>query len=115
MRDAYLQSIGAVLTDDQKRVMNDFVLRGRARIKDLETLEAVEAVLALISKANRDSNYLPVPQFDKLCAVYLVKRCWSAMWCGGVASGKLLARTVLPVADISVPVVLRAFNAVVRG
>lgn len=115
MRDDYLRSIGVSLSAEQRAVLNDYVLKGRARIAEAATLEAVEAVLALISEANAASRYLPVQVFDRLCATYLLKRCMNAMVYGRVASGALLKRTRLPVGEAGVPFLLRVFNALMKG
>lgn len=110
LRQEFLDRMGAKLTPRQLEVLNDYVTSGRCRIKSRVVLDEVEAVLTTLVEANGRSGYLPQAQFAKICAKYLIKRCYNATLYGRVVSKDLLKRTVLPVSSVRQPVLLRLVN-----
>ncbi|MBE6449336.1 MAG: glycosyltransferase family 2 protein [Alphaproteobacteria bacterium] len=95
LRDEMLLSMGLTLDEAQKGILNDYITKGRCRIKDKEILKQVESVLSLLNKANQKSEYFPVDSFEKLCAQYLVKRCLNAAVFGRIGSKDILKKTDL--------------------
>jgi len=110
LRSEMLAHIGTKLSEDEMQILNDFVLKGRCRIKTVDILAQVESVLTKIDKANQQSSYFPATSFSKLCAKYLIKRCLNAAAYGHVSSKNLLKQTILPIQQIKIPALLKFFN-----
>ena len=112
LRQEMLKKMGAELSDSDIILLNDFVLRGRCRIRDIKTLESVEKILQKLNSANQKSGYFPQKEFSNLCAKYLLKRCLNAALFGRISSKVLLKKTVLPVEQVKIPVLLKMLNVV---
>jgi len=112
LRQEMLEKIGAELSDSDRALLNDFVLKGRCRIRDIKTLESVEKILQKLDSANQKSGYFPKKEFSKLCAKYLLKRCLNAALYGKISSKVLLKKTALPVGQVKIPVLLKLLNIV---
>lgn len=115
IRKTFLEKMGAQLTPGQIDILNDYIMSGRSRIKNADTLKQVESVLSALVAANRQSHYLPAAQFENKCAKYFVKRCYNAAFYGRISSGKLLQQTILPVEKIKKPIFLKLINAFYKG
>lgn len=111
-RHDMLEQMGVHLNDET--LFNDYIMNGRARIKDAAILNEIEQTLASIVQKNQETGFLPSQEFAKICAQYLVKRCYNAMMWGRVSSKHLLAATTLPVSQIKQPVLLKLFNTLAR-
>ena len=110
LRSEMLASIGAELSANEEQILNDFVLKGRCRIKDINILSQVKSVLEKIDTANQKSCYFPTEVFSKLCAKYLVKRCLNAAVYGRLSSKDFLKQTTLPVQNVKIPLLLKLLN-----
>ena len=114
LRQEMLDHMGAVLSPAQMDILNNFVVRGRCRIKNAVTLYAVEEVLACLNQANQKSGYFPKDAFAKLCADYLVKRCLNGAVFGHFSSQRVLQHTSLPVDMRHLPLCLKLLNALLK-
>ena len=90
LRLEVLNSMKVHLSEQEMEILNNFVVKGRCRIKDFDTLNQVERVLVALNQANLKSNYFPKTAFSKMCANYLIKRCKNALFYGQVSSLRLL-------------------------
>lgn len=109
-RAEYLDKMNAHLDSHETDILNEYITKGRCKIKNKQTLQNIEHVLLKLCAANTLTEYLPAQSFNKICAQYFIKRCNNAMWHGRVASGNMLAKTELPVHDAHIPALLRLFN-----
>ena len=114
LRAEFLQRMRTTLDEQDAAVLNDYIMNGRCRIRDITILHRIENVLIKLSCANAGSRFLPVDAFDRLCAVYLIKRCRNAAFYGRINSGALLRRSILPVNDVPKPFWLKLFNLIGR-
>ena len=112
LRNAMLQSIGVKLSDDELAILNNYVLKGRCRIHNKQTLKEVEQILTKINDVNQETGYFPKEAFSKKCAIYLIKRCLNAAIYGRISSYDLLSKTKLPVKNAKIPFCLRFFNMI---
>jgi hypothetical protein len=110
LRNEMLAQMGAHLSEDELVILNQFVLRGRCRIKDKQVLSQVEALLVKLDKANAQSGCFPKQAFSNLCGKYLLKRCLNAAVYGRISSKGLLEETLLPIQKK--PLLLKILNAV---
>ena len=110
LRQEMLKKMGAQLSNSQETVLNDFALKGRCRIRDKKTLEAIEKVFRKLDFANQKSGYFPKEAFSKICAGYFVKRCLNAAVWGRISSQRLLKQTILPVQNVKMPFLLKLLN-----
>ena len=107
LRAEILANMRAELSTEEEQILNDFVLKGRCRIKDEGVLEQVANVLKKIDTANQKSGYFPRKSFAELCAKYLIKRCLNAAIYGRISSRTLLQQTTLPVDRAKKPLLLK--------
>lgn len=114
LRRDFLTRMGASLSDHDFGILNDYVVNGRCRIRDVAIIRDVEHVLAQLSQHNARSGFFPVAAFDQVCAQYLIKRCYNAAVYGRLNSKALLARTSLPVHSVPLPFILTLVNLVGR-
>ena len=110
LREEMLEKMGAELSEKELLILNDYILKGRCRIKKRDALMQVAVVLEKLDVANQKSGYFPKKAFSKFCAKYLVKRCLNAVVYGWIPSNKLLKQTQLPVSKVKEPVLLKIFN-----
>ncbi len=110
LRNEMLSSIGIKLDSNELDILNNYVLKGRSRIKKTETLLSVEQVLTKINQANKKTCYFPVSAFEKMCAKYLIRRCLNAAVYGRISSKELLKKTELPVNQCHIPCLLKISN-----
>jgi glycosyltransferase involved in cell wall biosynthesis len=113
LRAEFLQKMGAHLSDDEKHILDQFVTRGRTRIKNKDSLRAIQTVLEKLVQANNQSEFFPSHSFSIICASYFTKRCLNAAIYGRVSSGRALENTTLPVQSVKIPVILKIFNSFV--
>lgn len=85
------------LTQEQQKAFDDYAATGRCRIKNAQTLKAVQEVLEILATENQQRHFAPEPAFSNLCGKYLVKRCLNAALYGKIASPEILSATPLPV------------------
>ena len=97
LRTDFLNRLGAQLTSDQIDILNNYVLKGRCRIKDGQTLAKVEQILTLLVQANQKTHFAPDSTFQIDCSRYLVKRCKNALFYGHINTWPVLSQTKLPV------------------
>lgn len=76
---------------------DDYAASGRCRIKDPQTLIAIQKVLEILSAENKKRHFAPEPEFSNICGKYLVKRCLNAAVYGKIPSPEILTATPLPV------------------
>ena len=88
---------GIELTLEEKEIFDKYVTKGKCHIKDIQTLEKIEAVLSKINLANQQHPLVPVREFSEVCGKYLKKRCLNAIVFGRINSSKLLKKTQLPI------------------
>ena len=112
LRNEMLAKIGVHLSEEETQLLNNFVLRGRCRIRDRRVLAQVEALLVKLNQANLQSGYFPVRAFSKLCGKYLIKRCLNAAVYGRISSKALLEATNLPIQKK--PLLLKILNALLH-
>ena len=110
LHDEMLEKMNLKLSQDELKILNDYVLKGRCRIKTKATLIQVESVLSKINQANEITSYFPKEAFSKICAQHLIKRCLNAMLYGGISSFYLIKKTDLPVCQVRQHLILRLFN-----
>ena len=110
LRQDFLNRMGANLSEEKERILNDYVLKGRARIKSPTTLIQIEEVLQDLITANNKSLYFDKETFGALCTKYFIKRCTNAAFYGGLSSRDLLKKTMLPLDGIKKPLFLRIVN-----
>ncbi len=112
LRREFLARMGANLDEAQFSLLNDIVMNGRARISDAATYARIEALLDYVIACNAAAGFLPAQAFARVCALYLVKRGWSAALRAGVPVNGVLAQTRLPVNDVVGVGVLRCLGMV---
>ena len=93
----WFQDNGIRLSPMQQTAFDDYAATGRCRIKEAQTLKAVQEVLEILSAENQKRRFAPEPEFSNLCGKYLVKRCLNAALYGQSASPEILTATPLPV------------------
>ena len=95
--EIWFKDAGMRLTEEETDIFNRYAAQGRCRIANAGILSRVAAVLDKLSAENRRQKAVPVEEFDKICARYLVKRCLNAAAYGGINSQKILSETKLPI------------------
>ena len=93
----WLTSHGIKLTEAEMAVYFSYVTRGRARIRDKQTLKAVQAVLEKMDAVNQQTGFLDKEVFRNVCGSYLTKRCMNAAVWGRISSKDIVATTTLPI------------------
>ena len=110
LRKDFLNRMGGVLSPAEEDILNDYVLKGRAKIRQYDRLVEIESVLTKLSLANDRSSYFDKEIFNKSCAKYLIKRCLNAAFYGKISSKALLRDTILPVSGQKNPFFLKMVN-----
>jgi glycosyltransferase involved in cell wall biosynthesis len=110
LRIEFLRKMNATISDSEFRILNDYIMMGRTRIKIASILTAIEHVLQKLIDANSASHYLPVKQFQQKCAEYLIKRCNNAAIYGAISSKTLLKETEIPIKNLKKPIILKLIN-----
>lgn len=93
----WFQENHIALTPIQKEAFDEYAATGRCRILHPEILHKVREVLEILATENMQRRFMPEPEFSRICARYLVKRCLNAAVYGGITSANILANTPLPV------------------
>lgn len=115
LRKELFAKLGVSLNEKEIELVNNYVMRGRSRIRSAVIVREIERVLCAFVSANSVSKAFPEPEFSRVCATYLIKRCFNASLWGFVGSRSLLKKTTLPVNDVKIPWLLKLMNCILRG
>lgn len=97
LRAYWLSMMSANLSQHESETLDNFVVKGRCKIRNISTLNNINYVLTKLVAANNKTHYFPVQEFEEICGSYLIKRCKNAAVYGFVSSKILLTRTTLPI------------------
>lgn len=114
LRAEFLNKMGLSMSVGDEDILDQYIVKGRSRIKDKEILVSIQNILEGMVKSNNKTSYFPPVDFAQVCASYFVKRCTNAAFYGRVPSGFLLKNTALPMQSVKVPIILRIFNSLAR-
>jgi len=115
LRKELFNKLGVSLNDAEIDIVNNYIMKGRSRIRNANILREIERILCAFVAANTVSKAFPEPEFSRVCAIYLIKRCFNASLWGLIGSRSLLRRTSLPVRDVKIPWLLKLMNCLLRG
>lgn len=84
------------LKPEEIQVFDNYVTYGRCKITSIEVLKEALTTLEKISAINHERQFLPIENFDKVCAKYFIKRCYNAMYNGKIDVSEYVKETTLP-------------------
>ncbi len=113
-RNGFCDILGISLSASEKKIMNEYLLSGRCRIKDSSTLTKIEKLLDKLITANKHSAFVDEVAFNNVCAEYLIKRCLNACLYGRISSYTLLKNTKISLKNTKKPLILTLFNFIKR-
>ena len=95
-KNQWLAQHGIELSEVEKEVYFSYLTRGRARIRDKQTLKVIQDILEKLDQANQKKGFLDKEAFRKVCGLYLTKRCMNAAVFGRISAKNVLETTTLP-------------------
>lgn len=110
-REKFLKSYQVQLTPFEYRIMNEYLLKGRAKIKNEKILNDIVSLLQKLIFENKKNRFADEKAFQNVCEQYLIKRCKNACLYGFVSSYRILKKHHL---TSKAPIWLRVFNFVKR-
>ncbi len=113
-RKKFCEQLGLYLSQQEEHILNAYLLTGRCRIKDINTLIQIEKILNKLLNANAKTGFADTIAFNNICATYLIKRCVNAYIFGRVSSFELLKNTTIPLQSVNTPLSLKIFNFLKR-
>ena len=96
-KNQWLARHGIELSEVEKEVYFSYLTRGRARIRDKQTLKVIQGILEKLDKVNQEKGFLDKEAFRKVCGLYLTKRCMNAAFFGRISAKDIIETTTLPI------------------
>lgn len=75
LRDIIYKNMGLELNTEQKEIVDNYLMQGRAHIKDKKTIQEIEKILCAFIDANNHSKCFDDEAFKQVCGLYFHKRC----------------------------------------
>ena len=110
-RRRFLNRYHIHLNPRETKIMNEYLLNGRNKIKNEHILYEINALLKKFIQENKKKHFADEKAFRKVCADYLIKRCKNACLNGFISSNRILKENSI---FEGVPLWLRMFNFIKR-
>lgn len=75
LRHIIYKCLNIELNDKQLEIADNYLFRGRARIKEKNIIKQIEELLLLFINANNQTNCFDTETFNNICGKYFHKRC----------------------------------------